>query len=157
MGAFKWPIGRVSRNTMFAWLFLSSVAFALIDWWAFRSLNLNINFGFRTDAIERIGALPFWRISIEIGFNVALTMVAVARLHDASYSARWLIAIFALTFVSVLAHVGSLAFIALIAWIAIIFLPPSIGPNRFGADPRGWRSREHFEAQQQELSAQDKS
>jgi uncharacterized membrane protein YhaH (DUF805 family) len=141
---------------MFAWLLVSSVVFGLIDWWASRRLNLTVNLGFRFNAIEQIGILPFWRIAVEVALDVALGMVAIARLHDASYSARWLAAIFALTIVSTLPSASSLAFVALIAWIAIIFLPPSVGPNRFGADPRGWRSREHFEAQQEELSAQAK-
>jgi uncharacterized membrane protein YhaH (DUF805 family) len=156
MGALRWPIGRASRNTMFAWLVLSSIAFTLIDWFAFRRLDLTINLGFRFNAIEQIGFLPVWRVALEVAFDVALATVAVARLHDASYSARWLAAILALTAASLLPGAGSLAFVALIAWVAIIFLPPSVGPNRFGADPRGWTSREHFDAQQRDLSAQEK-
>jgi uncharacterized membrane protein YhaH (DUF805 family) len=33
------------------------------------------------------------------------------------------------------------------------FWPGTIGPGRYGPDPRGWLSREHFDTQQAELAA----
>ena len=32
----------------------------------------------------------------------------------------------------------------LLALLVGLFLPPTVGPNRYGPDPRGWRSPEHL-------------
>lgn len=156
MGALKWPIGRLTRSDTFFAVLLLNIAFIAIDWFAFKRINLMLNFGFRFDAIIHPEHLPIWRLALELIANLALGAIAIARLHDASYSARFLIGIIALSIVSMIPSAGSLALIALIGWIVIFFLPPSIGPNQFGADPRGWKSREHFEDQQRTLAEQQK-
>lgn len=38
-----------------------------------------------------------------------------------------------------------LALLGLVAFVIALFLPGTVGPNRYGPDPRGWRSREHYE------------
>ena len=156
MGFFRWPIGRVSRSTLFFWLLLSAVGFNLIDWFAFHTLDLTINFGFRTRAIAMPDSFPLWRTALEVAFDAALAIVAIARLHDADRPAWWLAAIASLAIVSLIPGAGFLGLVALVGWVAIFFLPPSIGPNRFGPDPRGWVSREQFEQQERELAAQRK-
>jgi uncharacterized membrane protein YhaH (DUF805 family) len=34
--------------------------------------------------------------------------------------------------------------VLLLALLVGLFLPPTVGPNRYGPDPRGWRSPEHL-------------
>ena len=156
MGAFGWPVGRVSRGDFFFWLLGINIVFGALDWWAFGRLNLALNLGIRFDALQHFDALPVWRTLLEVGLNLLLAALAIARLHDASYSERWLIVPVGLAMASMLPFAGGLAAIALFTWIAIFFLPPSIGPNRYGPDPRGWKSREHFEQQQRDLAEQSK-
>lgn len=156
MGVLSWPIGRMSRSNAFFGLILLSVGFIAVDWFAFQRLNLVLNFGFRFEAISNFDSVPVWRVAFEVAANLLVCVGAIARLHDASYSAKWIVAVQALSLLSIVPFASSLAFVSLIAWIAIIFLPPSVGPNRFGADPRGWKSREHFDDQQRMLAEQNK-
>jgi uncharacterized membrane protein YhaH (DUF805 family) len=156
MGALSWPIGRMSRSNAFVGLILLSVGFISVDWFAFNRVNVMLVFGLRFDALRNFDAVPIWRIAFEFAANLLLCVGAIARLHDASYSTKWLVTVLALSFASMMPFASSLAFVSLIAWIIIIFLPPSIGPNRFGPDPRGWKSREHFANQQRMLAEQRK-
>jgi uncharacterized membrane protein YhaH (DUF805 family) len=41
----------------------------------------------------------------------------------------------------------AIALILVVGYLIALFLPGTIGPNRYGADPRGWKSREHFDRQ----------
>lgn len=45
----------------------------------------------------------------------------------------------------------ALALLITIAYLVALFLPGTIGPNRYGPDPRGWKSAEHHREQQQAL------
>ncbi len=154
MGAFRWPIRRVSRGDFFFWLIGINIIFSSVDWWAFSRLNLTVNLGIRFEALQQFAILPVWRTLLEIVLNLILAALAIARLHDASYSARWLTVTVGLAVASMLPFASGLAAIALLTWLAIFFLPPSIGPNRYGPDPRGWKSREQFEQQQKDLAEQ---
>jgi uncharacterized membrane protein YhaH (DUF805 family) len=154
--ALKWPIGRISRSNFFFWLLGVNALLSALDWWAFGRLNLTLNLGFRFEAVQQYNAIPVWRTLLEVLLNLLLAALAVARLHDASYSARWLIALVGLAIASAFPFASALAAIALLGWVAIFFLPPSIGPNRYGRDPRGWKSREQFEQQQRDLAKQSK-
>jgi hypothetical protein len=98
--------------------------------------------------------MPVWQTLLEITLNILIAAFATARLHDASYSARWLIALVGLAIASAFPFASALAAIGLLGWIALFFLPPSIGPNRYGSDPRCWKSREQFEQQQRDLAEQ---
>ena len=152
MAIIRRPIGRISRTNFLLWIAGINLLFGLVDFWAFRRLALTFNVGFRSDAFLQFAVLPVWRVVFEIVLNLLLGALAIARLHDAAFSARWLIAVLALSVASAIPFAGAFAGVALLAWIAIFFLPPTLGPNRFGADPRGWKSREHFERQRSELA-----
>lgn len=156
MGALKWPIGRISRGDFFFWLLAINILLGAVDWWAFGRLHLTLNLGFRLEAFQHYDVTPVWRTLLEVVLNLLLAALAIARLHDASYSARWLLVLVGLTVASALPFASALVAIALLGWIAIFFLPPSIGPNRYGPDPRGWKSREQFEQQQRDLAEQSK-
>jgi uncharacterized membrane protein YhaH (DUF805 family) len=38
-----------------------------------------------------------------------------------------------------------LPLLILVAFLIALFLPGTVGPNRYGPDPRGWKSLEHYE------------
>ena len=56
--------------------------------------------------------------------------VTIRRLHDRDMSGWWYPAFF---LASLLPYVG---FLASIAWFVVLLLPGTVGPNRFGADPK---------------------
>ena len=45
---------------------------------------------------------------------------------------------------------GEVAFLIVAAFLVALFLPGTIGPNRYGPDPRGWRSPEHYEEERKQ-------
>jgi uncharacterized membrane protein YhaH (DUF805 family) len=79
-------------------------------------------------------------------------------------SGWWVLTLPALTLLSLVAGSstalgGALIPLVLIAvllayWLALLLWPGTIGPNRFGPDPRGWDSRAHYDAQRQRLAAE---
>lgn len=154
MGALKWPIGRISRGHFFFWLLGIEILLSTLERWGYSRPKLTLDVGFRFTAIHHYDAFPVWQTLLDIVLNLLFAVLATARLHDASYSGRWVIALVGLAMASMFAFTSSLGAIALLGWIAIFVLPPSIGPNRYGPDPRGWKSRDHFEQQQKELAAQ---
>jgi uncharacterized membrane protein YhaH (DUF805 family) len=80
------------------------------------------------------------------------------RLHDQDRSAAYLliyVAIFWFLRQATLENQLNLAFTAmlLLVTLAIIFRRGTVGPNRFGADPRGWESPQHYEREQVRLKS----
>jgi uncharacterized membrane protein YhaH (DUF805 family) len=152
MTIFRWPVGRAGRGAMLNWLVLGSIGFIILDWFAFRRLNPMINLGYRFDAIDGAGVAPAWRVALDIAFNIGLTFVAVARLHDIGRSGWWLAGLAALGVVGVLGGAPALALPIVLGWIALLFWRGETGPNRYGPDPYGWTSREHYETQMRALA-----
>jgi uncharacterized membrane protein YhaH (DUF805 family) len=106
--------------------------------------------------------LPWWLLGLHILYTLLLILFAVARLHDIGRPGWWLLVFPALTIVASIPILPgplgiALAVAALAAWLALILYPGTIGPNRFGADPRGWESREQFDAQKQRLEEEVRS
>ncbi|MEL7189336.1 MAG: DUF805 domain-containing protein [Pseudomonadota bacterium] len=56
--------------------------------------------------------------------------VAVRRLHDRDMSGWWILGVVVVSFIPLIGLLGSIAFIVL------MFLPGTDGPNRFGPDPK---------------------
>ena len=46
---------------------------------------------------------------------------------------------------------GAVALILFLGFLVALFLPGTIGPNRYGPDPRGWKSPEHYRDQRRQL------
>lgn len=149
----KWPIGRGGRGAMLAWLVIGSLGFGLLNWFAFHRLDLTINLGFR---LSRFGSLPIWYHGLELFFDLALVAVAVARLHDIGKSGWWLAIIAAGALLANVTGSGAISMLILAMWLALLVWPGTLGPNPFGADPKGWKSREHYETQMRELAEQAK-
>lgn len=64
--------------------------------------------------------------------------VNVRRLHDRDMSGWWLLGLFIGVVIPII------NFIAGIAYLVLMFLPGTVGPNRFGEDPKGQAAAETF-------------
>lgn len=104
--------------------------------------------------LAAIPVLPPAHFVLHGAVVLALTIVIVARLHDFGRSGWWallLMPVFAAVKVAGpigLAGAGLLA----VGWLVLALWHGTIGPNDFGDDPRGWESREHYDAQQAALA-----
>lgn len=148
---FSWPIGRAGRTTMLLWLLLGSVGFNALNFYLFNRLDLMLELGFSFRAIFHPDRFPPWYLAVEVAFNLALVVVAIARLHDIERPGWWLLGVLALAGAARLPGLSFLAMVAILLWIALIFWPGTFGRNRYGKDPLGWESREQYEAQMQAL------
>jgi len=64
--------------------------------------------------------------------------VNVRRLHDRDMSGWWLLGLF------IGMVIPLLNIVAAIAYLVLMFLPGTVGPNRFGEDPKGQAAAETF-------------
>lgn len=81
-----------------------------------------------------VGLMGLWALAIFIP-SIAVT---IRRLHDRDMSGWWYLGLFALQLIP---FVG---FIASIAFLVLMLLPGTAGPNRFGPDPKDPASAEVF-------------
>lgn len=136
---------------MFLWLLLGSIGFGALKFALFLRLDMGIELGLRFEAIAHPGHFPAWYAALEAVFDLALIVVAIARLHDIDRSGWWLAGIAGIGSAAVWAILGPLYVLSLILWLALLFWPGTFGPNRYGAHPLGWESREQYEAQMRAL------
>ncbi len=102
-----------------------------------------------------IEAMPRWLLALKGLHALVLLVLIVGRLHDLDRRGWW-----ALLFLALAAGGGWLGGVAgalcgtavVVGWLALLLWPGTIGPNRFGPDPRGWESREHFDEQERRLA-----
>lgn len=137
--------GRTTRTALLVWLLLAVVVSLLLWFLVIARLRENAESG----GTPSIGALPLWLASLELAFALLLLRLAVGRFHDQGRPG-WLAllppAIYAFsTFVTYLPYVEELMPLVLLAGL---LLPPTIGPNPYGPDPRGWASRDDWLAAQ---------
>ncbi len=64
--------------------------------------------------------------------------VGVRRLHDRDMSGWWYLGFIVLSFIPLI------GFVASIAYLVFMFLPGTVGPNRFGPDPKDPSGAETF-------------
>ena len=146
------PVGRCTRGRLIAILILGSVGTMAADYASFGRVELLLNLGFRFEALSNPLDYPLWRVAAEGVFGLVLAYMAVGRLHDISRPGWWLALLVALPFIGDAVGLPEIAFLSLIGWLALLFWSPTIGPNIYGADPRGWKSREQYDAQQAALA-----
>ena len=136
---------------MLACLILGSVGFIFADLQLSGRLRLTLDLGFQWRALRDIANAPLWRIAAEVVYDLVLIYLAVGRLHDISRSGWWLAALAALPFAGLAIGLPEIGAVTIIGWLALVFWPGTIGPNAYGGDPRGWKSREQYEAQKAAL------
>lgn len=145
-----WTSPRLGRADFFFSLIGLNIAYLAAQYWLVGRIELMLQFGFRSD-LWSFSALPPSLIALRAAFDGALLWCVSRRLRDAGWSGWISLAAFGVPLV--LGGIGAL--ITMIGLIALFFIPGTLGPNRFGPDPRGWKSREHFEQQRQRFKSGD--
>lgn len=148
------PVGRCTRGRIIGMLVVVSGVTFFADLAAYGQMNFMINLGLSVKALTHPSDYPLWRVAVEAVFGLIVLYMAAGRLHDISRPAWWLAVIVALPYIGEAIGLPAIAFVSLIAWLALIFWSPTVGPNAYGPDPRGWTSREQYDAQQAKLYPQ---
>lgn len=99
--------------------------------------------GFSLDSTGEDGGAVFYIVALLGGlffFGILIPMIAVAvrRLHDRNLSGWWYLAATLFGFIPVIGFLGSIAF------LVVMLLPGTDGPNRFGEDPKDPHSADVF-------------
>ena len=108
--------------------------------------------GVRSDAavaaVRLLAAALPW---LEAAALLGLLWLAIRRFHDQDRSG-WLGAANWAVLLAVLLRPATLTtkLILLVLVLAPLFLPGTVGPNRYGPDPRVWKSREHYEEEKRQ-------
>ena len=97
-------------------------------------------------AIERVRLLAAVLPWIGRAAFLLFLWLAIRRFHDQDRTG-WL-AFFPWAAAVALVEARLPAVLVVLVWVGYLialFLPGTLGPNRYGPDPRGWQSREHYE------------
>ncbi len=97
--------------------------------------------------------LSFWQSFGGPVLGLVFLWLAVRRFHDQDRPG-WLALV--PTGVGLAASLGLpipgiVSLLVFLGFLIALFLPGTIGPNRYGPDPRGWKSPEHYRDQQRQL------
>ena len=146
-------LGRTSRSSFVGFLIWCFIGGVVLSFWQLFELK---RIGFEA-VLSGSAAPPLpWLPWLQLGARIAFLWIAVRRFHDQDRPG-WLAIlpdVVAIPFVAGLPAPGWLGIpmlILFVAWLVALFLPGTIGPNRYGPDPRGWRSRDHYLEQQKAL------
>jgi uncharacterized membrane protein YhaH (DUF805 family) len=143
-----WISPRLRRGDYVTALIVLNVAYMAGSYFLEGAFDLKILVGFRS-SLEGFRTLSAQMIALQAGFDLLVVWCIARRIQDANYPGWIVLALLALPLV--LGSVGAL--LGLVFILAAFFLPGTIGPNRFGLDPRGWKSQEHFAEQQERLKS----
>ena len=97
--------------------------------------------------------LSLWQNYGGTALGLAFLWLAIRRFHDQDRPG-WLALIPAGVAIAASLGVpvpGAAALIIFLGFLVALFLPGTIGPNRYGPDPRGWKSPEQYRDQQRQL------
>ena len=94
--------------------------------------------------------------TIKFVAQAVFAILAFGRLQDQNRPGWFAFATLAISLAAGFLNFPIVAVVAAVAWILLIIamiLPGTIGPNRYGPDPRGWTSQEHYDEQQPRLKS----
>ncbi len=148
-----WWGPRLRRTDFVFAVFTINLAWVAALYFALGGLSLMLQLGPRS-VFTRWGTEPLELSAINFAFDLVLASLAWRRLQDANLPGWYLVAAIILLWLMALVPALSIAasVAALVGLLALLFLPPSVGPNRFGKDPRGWKSPEHQAEQKERLA-----
>jgi len=136
-------LGRTSRTTLVTWLIGLGIA----------RVALTFALGGRPVSVEWFSAQ---RSPILLVFEavaaVLMLVLQARRFHDQNRPGYLALIPYGLALCSgLLPTLGTFWLIVMLAYVVGLFLPPTVGPNRYGPDPRGWKSPEHRAEQDRKL------
>lgn len=132
--------GRATRTAIFGYLIACMLGSAVL-WF--------LGLGAFRDQIRRgvtapLAALPAWVLYVQAAFALAFLWLSVRRFHDQDRPGWIALVPFAASALVWAGLPDGLGGLVWLAFLAGLFLPPTIGPNRYGPDPRGWKSHDHY-------------
>ncbi|QIG78350.1 DUF805 domain-containing protein [Stakelama tenebrarum] len=109
-------------------------------------------------SLRDIAATPWRALLPHVFAGLLAAWLAAARLHDMNRRGWGALLAFPLAAGLALPGIAAAPFgtIAAILWLTLLVSPATIGPNRFGPDPRGWQSQAQFDRQAELLAEQTK-
>jgi uncharacterized membrane protein YhaH (DUF805 family) len=135
-------LGRTARTNLLAYLIVVAMLNVALFLFAITTVRTPAPSAAR---IETLQALASANPLLTIADNLIFLWLAARRFQDQDRPG-WL-ALAPSAFLLLVFFVSLpplLLLLLLIGFIVALFLPPTIGPNRYGPDPRGWRSPEHY-------------
>lgn len=143
-----WVSLRVGRADFFFGVLAIGVLYLVGRYLLTGQLVLQLDFGFRTQA-GRIAVDPAEVTALRIACDLLTMWFVVRRVRDTDHPGWWGFGLVLLPLI--FGDLGGL--MSLLALIALLFVPGTVGPNRFGPDPRGWLSQDHYDEQQRRLKS----
>ncbi|MEA3016554.1 MAG: hypothetical protein QOI38_1276 [Sphingomonadales bacterium] len=136
-------LGRTTRTNLLAYLLAVAALNVALFLFAVTTVRASAPSAAR---IEALHALALANPLLAAADSLIFLWLAARRLHDQDRPG-WLAMVptAAGLLASFLPIPPALLLLLLIAFVVALFLPGTLGPNRYGPDPRGWRSRRHYE------------
>ena len=136
-------LGRTTRTNLLAYLIVVAALNVALFLFAITTARSAAPSAARMEALQ---ALALANPLLAAADNLIFLWLAARRFQDQDRPGWLALAPSAfLLFVLVIPLPSPVALLGMIAFVIALFLPGTIGPNRYGPDPRGWRSREHYE------------
>ncbi|HEX8363991.1 MAG TPA: DUF805 domain-containing protein [Allosphingosinicella sp.] len=135
-------LGRTTRTNLLAYLILVAALNVALFLFAITTVRSAAPSAARIEALQ---ALALANPVLAAADNLIFLWLAARRFQDQDRPGWLALAPSAFLLVVLLVPLPPVALLGLIAFVIALFLPGTIGPNRYGPDPRGWRSREHYE------------
>jgi uncharacterized membrane protein YhaH (DUF805 family) len=136
-------LGRTTRTNLLAYLIVVLVLNIAIFVFTVGTLRAPAPSAGRVTAFH---ALAFANPLLALADNLIFLWLAARRFQDQDRPG-WLALVptGAMLVAMFVPYPPALALLIVLGFLIALFLPGTLGPNRYGPDPRGWRSREHYE------------
>lgn len=145
---------RMGRGDFFFGILAATVLWNVGLFLIYGKISLNFSLGLKTD-LDLIGSWPLLVTALSIVCDALLIWFVIRRLRDAGYPGWYALGFLIFPILSALVGSSIGLVLTLIGLIALFFIPGEIGPNRFGPDPRGWKSKSQYDEQQERLKSGD--
>lgn len=145
-------LGRTTRTNLLTYLIAVAALNAALFLFAVTTLRAPAPSATRIDALH---AAALANPLLAAADGLIFLWLAARRFHDQDRSGWLALAPSAvLLAASFFPLPPILLLLLMIGFFAALFLPGTVGPNRYGPDPRGWRSRQHYEEERHRGRAQ---
>jgi uncharacterized membrane protein YhaH (DUF805 family) len=136
-------LGRTTRTNLLAYLIAVAALNVALFLFAVTTLRAPAPSAARIDALH---ALALANPLLAAADALLCLWLTARRFHDQDRTGLLALAPSALLLVTMFVPLPPfLLLLLVIAFFVALFLPGTVGPNHFGPDPRGWRSRAHYE------------
>jgi len=141
-------LGRTTRTNLLAYLIVAALANVALFVFAVTTMRAPAPSAARVDALQ---ALLVANPLLAAADSLLFLWLAARRFQDQDRPGWLALAPTALVLAGLAVPIpASLALLVFIAFLIGLFLPGTVGPNRYGPDPRGWRSPEHYEEEKRQ-------